>query len=1532
MDCPDGQKPVDTDDDGCNDACEGINECDGQPICDENATCNDLDEGYECICIVGYTGDGKVCVDVDECAEEGQGVCPDLMYCVNLPGSFACKCMSGTEPVGDGCKAFASPLVINEVDYDQPGVDKGDFLEIYNSSSDGIPLNGYAVILINGSNGNAYEKFLLSQGGQTLNPGQYLVIGKPALEESVGSALFIPLGSNQGVQNGPDGISILRLADEVIMDSIAYEGDMGMYGVGEGANGGKDSSSKDGSLSRCSNGVDSGDNGADFDFVSPSTPGAANSCATDCTPVKCVLPEKPVDTDNDGCADTCQGECEPVKCVLPEKPVDTDNDGCADTCEAECKAIVCTSEQTAVDTDEDGCADKCQCTQIIDCAPGFKPVDENNDGCAESCEASCVPVKCADDETPVDTDEDGCADECEKKCVPIKCPEGSTPVDTDNDGCADACVASCGGIAGKTCPSDSFCDYPAGMCKAADMMGTCEVVPEGCFEIYEPVCGCDGMTYGNDCKRQAAQAQLDHTGECTTDGCKEGATKEADDGCNTCTCTEGAWACTEMACPACNTDADCPEGQQCDAGICVDSTPACKEGATKEADDGCNTCTCTEGAWACTKKLCQCEVDDCGPKPGMPNKLCSDGVTMSGPGDCVLNEDGTCAWEIIECPAECKAGETKEVDCNTCTCADGAWACTEKVCPDCSDTKLCPEGQVCQNGVCKDKPAGCGTNVLCDMEAPSCPEGLIAVNKGDCWGCGYAATCSCSDGETVICKMLPPTCKDGQELAEVSGCYECVNPLTCKEESGCEAAPECTKEQTLVDSNDDGCDDKCECLMSTDCSDGYKPVDTNGDGCLDDCEEKCSPAPKCTSEQTLVDTNGDGCDDKCECVLAIDCAPGSTAIDTNGDGCFDDCKTICGAVPECTSEQTLVDTNGDGCDDKCECELIIDCMPGWNAIDTNDDGCSDDCKMACAVVPECTSEQKLVDTNEDGCDDTCECALAIDCMPGWNAIDTNSDGCDDDCEVAGCGGIVGDTCLEGQYCEMPAGMCGADLQGDCVTVEKSCTMNLDPVCGCNGKTYNNDCLRRMAMVPLDHTGECKSSSCTDGETKEVECNTCSCTDGAWACTEMVCPDCTTDADCEDGQQCDASGTCVMVLPPGCGDGKCNGDEDTTTCVSDCGSDCGDGACNGSETSINCPSDCGETPPDCNDGDTKDADDGCNTCICKAGEWACTAIACSDCAGDDDCPPGQQCDAGICVDVTLECVNDSGCGMDEPCKVYECKGNACVQTQSLVNGVSCGVGKVCEQGECVDDDTCKGAADCIDLDPCTGDSCVGGECLHEGLPNGTTCGEALECQQGLCVDVPPVTSGSVICTMSGGAGSTVDCALNMAAENGVAAKGYAAALTYIVYYDPTKFTFSDLSCPAFGGVLNTCSKTLASGGENIDQTLPPVFAGGPGHKLFVNENPKECDNCVKILIYTTVVPANAVSNAYLTGSGDVVGLDFVMNMQFSLVTDLNHEPVNVDLSDASDQEGNLLYLSVENERVVTGGACTEKPPTNCITGG
>jgi hypothetical protein len=65
-----------------------------------------------------------------------------------------------------------------------------------------------------------------------------------------------------------------------------------------------------------------------------------------------------------------------------------------------------------------------------------------------------------------------------------------------------------------SCGRKLFCAHPDGACGGR---GTCTAVPEMCIEIYKPVCGCDGKTYGNACVAAGARTSVRHEGPCECD-------------------------------------------------------------------------------------------------------------------------------------------------------------------------------------------------------------------------------------------------------------------------------------------------------------------------------------------------------------------------------------------------------------------------------------------------------------------------------------------------------------------------------------------------------------------------------------------------------------------------------------------------------------------------------------------------------------------------------------------------------------------------------------------------------------------------------------------------------------------------------------------------------------------------------------------------------------------------------------------------------------------------------------------------------
>src|SRR5262245_20593692 len=179
-------------------------------------------------------------------------------------------------------RAASTTLVVNEIDYDQPGTDSAEFLELKNVSAETLNLDNYTVELVNGNAGGAAVYQTIDLPNVSLAAGDYYVICANAAN-TPNCDLDVSPDTNL-IQNGaPDAVGV-RLSG-VLVDAVSYEGNTGApytEGSGDGLN---DPAQGSESISRCPDGADTDVNNVDFAMsAQPITPGAANECPNSPTP------------------------------------------------------------------------------------------------------------------------------------------------------------------------------------------------------------------------------------------------------------------------------------------------------------------------------------------------------------------------------------------------------------------------------------------------------------------------------------------------------------------------------------------------------------------------------------------------------------------------------------------------------------------------------------------------------------------------------------------------------------------------------------------------------------------------------------------------------------------------------------------------------------------------------------------------------------------------------------------------------------------------------------------------------------------------------------------------------------------------------------------------------------------------------------------------------------------------------------------------------------------------------------------------
>jgi hypothetical protein len=589
------------------------------------------------------------------------------------------------------------------------------------------------------------------------------------------------------------------------------------------------------------------------------------------------------------CAETggswteCGSGCGPVSCANP--PTDSSEPVmCPTVCVSLCK---CPAMSPYWD-DSVGCHDGALCTQTCD-------ADESWDAELQAC---CPDAVYATD------------------CM---CEEGSSPQETtdyDDNGCLLGYGCECVPAGGGTCDEGDSWD--------ADLEACC---PDA---IYTADCWCEDGTYPQETTDyNESGCLLGYGCECLPDAggtCDEGDSWDAD---------------LSVCCP------NATYAQMCECG------PGTYAQETTDYDEsgcllgyGCECLpdaggTCDEGdSWDVDLQACCPDavyVSDC---------VCGDGLTYQEKLD---YDDNGC---LLGYGCECLPSDENPLTDND---GDGY---TSDV--DCDDT---------ENGIHPGAVEVCnGVDDDCDAEVD---EGACETNPGQC-----------DDDFDALCDMEPPTCDEGLLLAVQQGCYVCVDPTTCK--------PPEAPDVALCDATG-GAWNMCGCPAIT-CENPPPGPDEEDLPCPPSCWEVC----ECPENAPIWD-------DTAGCVALATCedepaADGDLCADTGGffNECGSDCDlftcetppsggpypcsaaAVCFALCECPEEAPVWDAE-QGCIAEEACGGSPEDPVAALCADTG--GVMDECLSACPADP-------CADEPAESVDCVAVCIIGCACpaeAPYWDA-------------------------------------------------------------------------------------------------------------------------------------------------------------------------------------------------------------------------------------------------------------------------------------------------------------------------------------------------------------------------------------------------------------------------------------------------------------------------------------------------------------------------------------------------------------------
>ena len=389
--------------------------------------------------------------------------------------------------------------------------------------------------------------------------------------------------------------------------------------------------------------------------------------------------------------------------------------------------------------------------------------------------------------------------------------------------------------------------------------------------------------------------------------------------------------------------------------------------------------------------MAQCTLDECGTPPMMPNYLCSDDITMAGPGDCIQNSAGQCYWEIITCPTT--SGYLRTIEASFCMDECTQYTIEAEIDPYFGSINVIPENDILYLDLYIDRfvDINLGVQVTC-VECSAF--GIEQINLSN--NCEYPVDCFQDPCLVESCPAYP----DSECVANYcGGCYADFYDINGNL-IDCSAIVECFELSGLFFG-------VCDMFL------GYGIVDG-----------VCGGLSGCGWDVDGIDY--------------------SDAFFDN----FDDCETAC-FNDELTCDEIYSEYENLHSGEYVACDYDIDCMAVWGDCDVGLGGChysvneenypgdeidglvdlwlEGDCMQwvcDCSAEPyaqcidgNCTSAYCMSDNPagcfQTGCDEGYECIIDPDeCVPSW----------------CGCDGFYGDW-----YCteDCGGGSCLAeDLLGD----------------------------------------------------------------------------------------------------------------------------------------------------------------------------------------------------------------------------------------------------------------------------------------------------------------------------------------------------------------------------------------------------------------------------------------------------------------------------------------------------------------------